>query len=431
LLGRYRWNLPMPPRPDLTYLDSATAEELRAAADSGTRSPEEWAALGEKYLVSGYYPEAEACYREASALRSDDAELAFKHGFALERLGLAAEANARYQGAIALGHPRSPELWYYVGRNRLRLDDADRAADDFRKAGDVPAARLEAAKLLARARRYEEASATLRKLTEEYPRSHVPTTILYRIAVERGDRNEADRLADRFDRQPERLPNPFDTDYDWMEKTRDTLGFRRKMKSATAAVGAKTAVEAAKELRDVSAIAWTPDAADHLSELLFRTGRPAEAVRVLEEAIERAGRSFQLVWRLGDAYAAAGRPADARREWERAERFGSGPDLKDLRLLLADVYEQAGEGERARAMRAAGRVPTATALLDAGRLPLAHDVLTQATKLAPESVDAWYWLGETCRAGGRAAEAKAAYERCLQLNPDHGRAARAARFVAK
>jgi tetratricopeptide (TPR) repeat protein len=105
--------------------------------------------------------------------------------------------------------------------------------------------------------------------------------------------------------------------------------------------------------------------------------------------------------------------------------------LKDLRLLLAEVYERAGERERARAKRAAGLVSTGTALLDSGRLPLAYDVLTQATRLTPESADAWYWLGETCRAGGRTAEAKAAYDRCLQLNPDHGRAARAARFVPK
>lgn len=429
LLARYEWDRPTPPRPDLTLFDELTAADLRFAADAGERTPDEWAALGEKYVAEGYYPEGEACYREGAALRSDDAELAFKHGFALERLGLAAEANARYRDAIGFGHPRAPELWYFVGRNLLRLDDDAGAADAFEKAGDVPAARLEAGKLHARAKRYDEASALLGKLAAEFPHSHAPTTILYRIALERGDREAADRLADRFDRQPEPLPNPFNTDYSWLERTRDSLGVRRRQKAAIEAVVSTSPAAAECELQAVLAVEWTPHAADHLAEALFHLGRSADAVGLLENAIAKDGPSFQLVWRLADAYGAAGRHTDARREWERAERFGTGPELKDLRLQLAQTYEQAGERDRARLMRAGGLVSTGTALLDAGRLPDAYAALTQATKLAPESSDAWYWLGEACRAGGRAAEAKAAYDRCLQLNLDHGRAARAVRFV--
>ena len=47
-----------------------------------------------------------------------------------------------------------------------------------------------------------------------------------------------------------------------------------------------------------------------------------------------------------------------------------------------------------------------------------------ATKLYDGHAHTWFYLAETRRFLGDAAGAKAAYERCLQINPDDGRALR-------
>src|SRR5207248_10295520 len=121
VFGRLGREVPAPV-PDLTMIDSITAGELRAKA-AQCRTPEQWADLGEAYLVTGFFPEAEACLGEAAAL-VPTADVAFKHAFALERLGRLEEANADYEAAVRLNHPRAADCWYYVGKNHLRREQA-------------------------------------------------------------------------------------------------------------------------------------------------------------------------------------------------------------------------------------------------------------------------------------------------------------------
>ena len=123
--------------------------ELRAKA-ALCRTPEQRADLGEAYLVTGFFPEAEACLREAVARATANADVAFKHAFAQERLGRLEEANADYEAAVRLNHPRAADCWYYVGKNHLRREQASPATAPFERAGALPGARYELALLQAR-----------------------------------------------------------------------------------------------------------------------------------------------------------------------------------------------------------------------------------------------------------------------------------------
>ena len=138
------------PVPDLTATDPLTGDELRAKA-ALCRTPEQWADLGEVYLVTGFFPEAEACLREAAARAPATADVAFKHAFALERLGRLEEANADYEAAVRRNHLRAADCWYYVGKNHLRREQAGAAAAAFERAAALPGARYELALLQARA----------------------------------------------------------------------------------------------------------------------------------------------------------------------------------------------------------------------------------------------------------------------------------------
>src|SRR5262245_25801185 len=102
------------PVADLAAIDPITAEEIRAKI-ALCHTPGQWADVGEAYFVTGFFPEAEACLREAAARAPANADFAFKHAYALERLGRLEESNTEYETAVRLEHPRTADCCYYVG----------------------------------------------------------------------------------------------------------------------------------------------------------------------------------------------------------------------------------------------------------------------------------------------------------------------------
>jgi tetratricopeptide (TPR) repeat protein len=416
------------PLPDLAHVDPIAAGDIRAAA-ADCRTPAQWAGLGELYLATGYFPEAEACYRRAAELAPADPDAMFKHGFALERLGRLEDASAAYESAAGRGHRRAADCWYYVGRNHLRLDRPGPAAEAFARAGDLPAARYELARLHARAGRPADAEAEVARLVVKHPDAYPLTSLRYRLALARDDRPAADGLADQFSRQRGRLPNPFDAEVDWLLGVEDRAGRRRVFREGIGSIQAGRFADAERNLRDALDAGWGPDVADRLAEAVFLRGRQAEAADVLAEATDRGGPAHHLLWRLGEAYGATGQPDKALAAWERGARLATGPGAKDLWGDLGALYEQLRKPERAKAYLARAALAAGVDALDAGRAGDAAAALGQAVGYDPGLADAWYYLGEAARVQGRPADARASYGRCLQINPDHGRALRALKLT--
>jgi tetratricopeptide (TPR) repeat protein len=420
---------PVAPVPDLSFVDPLTADELRSQA-AACETADQWGRLGESYVATGYFPEGEACLRRATALAPTDATLRFKHAFALERIGRLEEATVEYEAAAGSARRRAADCWYYIGRNHLRAEQEGPAAEALGRAGDLPAARYQGALLAARAGRSAEAEAEAARLATEFPAAQEPVSLLYRLAVARNDRPTAARLADRFARQPERLPTPFAEEHRWVYSVYYQLGRNRLTRDAGAAMQAGRYAEAEKKLREAQAASWDPDTADQLAEALFRLGRPAEAAAIQAEAVERNGPAFGLLWRLGESYAAAHREDDSRAAWERADALATGTWAREMWAGLADRYARRGDTDRATAYRARSALATGMEAVKAGRPGPAVGPLTAAVKLDPRLAHGWYYLGEAARAEGRTADARAAYQRCLQIDPDHGRAIRALELVS-
>ena len=80
-------------------------------------------------------------------------------------------------------------------------------------------------------------------------------------------------------------------------------------------------------------------------------------------------------------------------------------------------------------IHAKAHLAAGTNLLDAGKPNDALPVLRRAVEADPGLAHAWHVLGEAHRAGQRPADARAAYERCLAIDPDHGRARRALKLL--
>jgi tetratricopeptide (TPR) repeat protein len=405
--------------PDLVAVDEQVAAHVRESA-AKCRTAADWAALGEVYVAYGYFPEGEACYRVAAEREPGRADRAYEWAFALERIGRLEEANAAYERAVSLGHSDPGGCWYYVGRNRLRVEKPAEARAAFDRAGDQPSARYEVARLLAKGGDDAAALAVLDRLAAGHPAAVQPHLLRHRIEVLRG--GPAAVHADRANRFLTRLPTPFDRDYRRLEDAHDRLGFGGDLKAAETLIAAGRTAEAEPRVRAAFAGDWSPSAADLLAEIEFVGRRPDEAARVLREAVERAGPTPHLLIRLGDAYADAGRLDLAVPAWTRATGLGTGAEVKNAYHRLATYHERAGRAEAARWHMARALFGAGHEEFWAGRLDDAHLLFSRATETDPTLAAAWFYLGETERLRGRAEAARRAYRKCLELEPGHGRA---------
>jgi tetratricopeptide (TPR) repeat protein len=425
--------LPPPPVPeDLAALDPLTRSELEAQiarCRSGTQwwnllswgNAADWQQLGEQYLALGYFPEAEACLRQAMTWDRHQAEAAFRHAFALERLGRIDEAIAAYEEALRRGHHRQADIHYYIGKNHLRMERREAAQAAFQAAGDLPAARYELALLAAEAREWEHARTLAEHLAQEHPQAYHPAALLHRLAVWQNDRAAAGRWADAFEARPHPLPSPFDTEFDWVFRTANSLGRDGRFRDAGRLYHAGQLAEAERLLRQALEAAWSPEVADRLADTLARQRRLAEARAVLLEMLARDGPTWELLWRLGQAEADLGRRAEAEAYWQRAVTLATGPAAAELYRDLSQWY-QASQPQRARHYQARAALAEGIGQLDQGQAAAALRWLEEAVTADPELAPAWFFLAQAQRRLGQTAAARQAYAQCLRLQPHHGRA---------
>jgi tetratricopeptide (TPR) repeat protein len=418
---------PTPPVPDLSFVDARVAAHVREAA-AKCRAADDWEELGTTYMAYGYFPEAEACARYAAEHVPQNARRAYEWGFALERIGLLEEANAQYERAAGMDTTRSDERWYTIGRNWLRLERADEARKAFERAGDQPSARYELARLKERAGDEAGALAILDRLTAEYPTAVQPHLLRHRIDALH-NRPSALVAGDKAYRFQTRLPTPFDRDAERLEAAHHAIGLAHVRPEADRLLAAGKWKEAEPLVRAAIAEQWNPDLSDLLAEVEFSRGNPAGAAKVLDEAVDRAGASPHLLFRLGAAYEEAGQPDRAVAAWSRATTLGIGAEVKDSYYRLATAYEPAKKPDAARAMTARAFFSVGHEFVTTGRAAEALLPLEEATNADPQLAAAWFYRGEAHRLTGRADAARAAYQKCLELAPNQGRARRALKLL--
>ena len=413
---------PQPPLADLSLVDRITAEEIRLLA-SAASTPEDWRRLGETYMATGFFREAEACHRVAAARQPNDGETVHQWAFALERLGALEEANAAYARAAQVDPARAAYSMYYIARNKLRQEDLSAAQDALAKAGDLPIGRYEMARLLVRQGERDEAAQILTELAREFPRAQQPPLVQYQLALANQQPAEARDAADRQDAARARVPSPFDVEFERLRSRHDQFGRKGKWRQAYRLLEEGNAAAAERVLRESLAANYDEYPADLLAEALFQQGRVEEAMRVQQELLQRLGPKVEYLERLGDTLNALGRQEEARAAWQRATQLSFGPPLRDVHGKLAASLAAAGLEEQATQEFALTAQAAGIAEFRAGRLTEAGTALREAVRLDPQLAHAWYYLGETARQQGDPAGAQDAYERCLATQTHHGRAA--------
>jgi tetratricopeptide (TPR) repeat protein len=223
-----------------------------------------------------------------------------------------------------------------------------------------------------------------------------------------------------LDRQ--RLQNPFDDETGRYSHLRSQLGTTPRWKLAERLLAAGKWADAERVLEEALQVEWQPGGADLMADVESQRGQPAKAVQLLSEVIYRDAPSLHYLERLGDANVAADRAEAARLAWERAVRFGSLAERKDVHSKLYLLYEKQGDELQARRHRALAFLAAGCEALENDHVVVALAALEKSTDIEPLNSQTWFYLGEASRMKGAQETAAKAYDRCLSLNPRHGRA---------
>jgi tetratricopeptide (TPR) repeat protein len=145
----------------------------------------------------------------------------------------------------------------------------------------------------------------------------------------------------------------------------------------------------------------------------------------LQGVLDRQGPSLFFLTRLGDMYARQGQDDKAAAAYAQAMNlaFPPGTKVRDYHCKkLAAYYENKGDAVASRRYAALGHYLAGYDAFWKEQLGAARGLLEKAVELDPTLAPAWFYLGETCRLQGQKESAREAYQRCLKIRPDDGRA---------
>lgn len=419
-----QWARPAPPSVDWSRVDALTAADLQAAQDRAAHGDsEQWLELADGLLAFGYLPEAEQAYARAHELadESDRPAIAYLWAACLGRIGRIEDGIERYREALAgedaYLQQLHGEIWYRMGRFYRRLEDAPRAEAAFRESG-LPKARLQLAFVLTQTGRPAEAEPLVAEVLDAMPRELEPLRLMYRLALLRGHEEAMAEAHDRLERSTHTLSflnNPAP-----MFRTQERFGVARLEAAATRALEAGRREQAVTLLHEAMGHEWREALVDALARAEIQRGRPREAVALLEELIERTGGTPRAMRRLAEAHRHLGAPSSARHWLERSVALRPTRQAYEALAALAQGRNDRPTEQRytARAMHMAG-----IEHFRDDQIEEARTYFHRAVDIEPDLAHAWFYLGEVKRLTDRTDAAREAYERCLTLDPAHGRAA--------
>ena len=108
--------------------------------------------------------------------------------------------------------------------------------------------------------------------------------------------------------------------------------------------------------------------------------------------------------------------------WKRGIALNSDPWTMDCCVQLSEYFTKAGNAEQSEVYDAIGGRYLARNSIDQSQFVEARTFAEKATKLDPQSAEAFYLLGESQLALRVVSQATEAFEKCLELSPGHGRA---------
>jgi tetratricopeptide (TPR) repeat protein len=424
LLGR-RLLDPLPPLPDISDMDSLTQADLRRVHRQAIHGDQPaWRTLAQAYVGQGFYAEAAQCYEIACDKLPDDQESVYGLAFCLERMGRLEEAIPQFVAAAGLSDDElTVTCQYQIGRCLLRQEKIDEAERVFRQISTFPPAGFMLAKLLIRGDRAAEAVSLLEQLMGRLPESHKLMQLRVQAAEALADAETAQRYGDLINRTPAGLTLEYAIMFFRLYGGR--YGLPAQLRQCASLDNSETqplrlncyqrGLDIIREERQLQ----YHDVCLNAAEAAMTLQRADEALSLLEDVQALESDDFSSVELRGDAHFLRGDSARAAQLWR--ESLLLRPTAR-VHAKLALWHEQQAETVAAREHRAASEQCLGMVAFYENRLDEADAHFQLAEELGPDVARNWYFRGEIQRIRGEAAQALAAYKRCLDLDADYQRA---------
>ncbi len=370
--------------------------------------------------------QAEYCYRQADKLSPKDGSYLYYWAECFDLMGRTREASKLHRRIIEaglrvpLGAETTQYCWLNIGQDRLREENVPEAIEALRKAPDIPRAKFLLARVLIRSGRAKEAMVLLDDLLRGSPGMVEYNQMKSWAEAELGDQDAAQEFYDRSLRSRQEL-SKWDPTYQEVLQRRKTTGsqtWHEKSLQLEAQGDLPAAIEWSRKALEAF---WTEDRAQERAKLELLSGNPAEAISLMEDCLRRVGASAKSLDIIGVASMQLRDTARARRVWEQAIELEPTPNLY---AKLAELCRMAGDAGQQRKYLSLEQYQTGKEAWLNNELKTALEHFDKAVALYDGHAHTWYYLGETRRLLGDAAGAEVAYRRCLQIDPDHGRALR-------
>jgi tetratricopeptide (TPR) repeat protein len=322
---------------------------------------------------------------------------------------------------VPLGAETTQYCWLNIGQDRLREENVPEAIEALRKAAAIPRAKFLLSRVLIRSGRAKEAIVLLDDLLRESPGMIEYNQMKSWAETELGDQEAAQEFYDRSRRSQQQL-SKWDPIYQEVLKRRKTMGSQAWHEKSLQLEAQGKLPEAIEWSRKALQAFWTEDRAQQRAKLELLSGNPGEAIALMEDCVKRVGASAKTLDIIGVASVQLGDNAKARRVWEQAIELEPTPNLY---AKLAELCRMAGDAGQMRRYLSLEQYQTGKEAWLNNDLQTALEHFDKAVALYDGHAHTWFYLGETRRFLGDAAGAEVAYRRCLQVNPDHGRALRA------
>ncbi len=431
LVGRQMLR-PDAPSPDLGKLDAGEAERLlRLRQHVRNGSSSHWRRLAQGYLGNRYYSAAEQCFHRATELNPDDVRSVYYRAFCLGQVGRTSEAIPLLEQVSRTGNQQMHQsCWYQIGQMYLREQNPGDAEAAFRKIVDFPSAAFQLAKILIRTDRSQEAIPIIEQYLSLHPDSLKFVQLRAQAARNMGDEMKAWEYRLREDISIRRLGLKFGTGLMQQYESND---ISKRLETCRQLSEAGDLRQYALCLDSVLARIREGELWNYPSVFIAAAAaqldlqHPERTIQLLNEVARFANESARTVEMRGDALLQQGHTEQARQAWQRAANMLPSPELY---VKLAHAAATGQDTELEQQHQAAARFLEGLNAYRSNQLDDARSLLLEATELAPDNANTWYYLGVVHTLIGEQLEAADAWNRCLKINPDHGRAIAARRDAA-
>ena len=422
----------LPVLPDAEFVDPlmmSDFQELAKQAETG--SSKEWVTLGQALLGQGFYTYAEICYQQAAEMDAADKVAQASYAFCLERTGRTQASTLEYEkldsftGKSIFPLANREFYLYSIGRNYLREENVDRAEETFRQNLGFQPAEYQLAKILVRSNRSEEALAIIESNLRKSPDS-LYFRLLQSLALESlGRTREAKQAADRLERAMYIIQLSFNINIVKPYSVRH--GVQKEVQEYFKLIELNDMDLLARKLDTIFELIDERPLPQHRSTLVrmieveFQRKDPKRMLMLLDQLNQYGIEDADMLQFRAGAYMLSG-------EMEKAisllQRVAKMSPTVEVHQTLANIYEQQKDNKKRDEHQAKMALLNAMMAFRNNQLPAAEESIQKSIKLNPKDPQAWFYNAELKRLQGDRKSARAAYERCIELNPNHGRALR-------